>query len=59
MLQKHGTYSSKLSEAQAHLDKLSELDGQCPTCEQEIDEDKLEAITKDYLNRKDEAYMHN
>ena len=37
MLQKQGTYSSKSSEAQAHLDKLSELEGQCPTCEQEID----------------------
>ena len=48
MLQKQGTYSSKVSEAQAHLDKLSELEGQCPTCEQEINEDKLKELTKIY-----------
>ena len=48
MLQKQGTYSSKVSEATAHLDKLSELEGQCPTCEQEIDEEKLKELTEVY-----------
>ena len=56
MLQKHGTYSSKLSEAQAHMDKLSELDGQCPTCEQEIDGEKLEQLNIDYLNARTNAH---
>ena len=55
MLQKLGTYSSKLSEATAHLDKLSELHGQCPTCESEIDQRKLNAITTRYSIDKDEA----
>jgi len=44
MLQKSGTSSSELSEAQAHLDKLSELDGQCPTCESEVNDEKLEEL---------------
>ena len=48
MLQKQGTYSSKVSEAEAHLDKLSELEGQCPTCEQDIDEEKLKELTEVY-----------
>ena len=48
MLQKQGTYSSKVSEAKAHLDKLSELEGQCPTCEQDIDEEKLKELTEVY-----------
>jgi len=48
MLQKLGTYSSKVSEAEAHLDKLSELEGQCPTCEQDIDEEKLKELTEIY-----------
>ena len=55
MLQQLGTYSSKLAEAQAHLDKLDELEGQCPTCEQEIDWDKLEEIHIDYVNAKTNA----
>jgi DNA repair exonuclease SbcCD ATPase subunit len=52
MLQKKGTYSSKLSEAKAHLDKISELGGLCPTCEQEIDWNKMEEINATYLNTK-------
>jgi len=52
MLQKKGTYSSKLSEAKAHLDKISELGGLCPTCEQEIDWNKMEEINTTYLNTK-------
>jgi len=55
MLQKKGTYSSKSSEAQAHLDKLSELQGQCPTCEQEIEDEKLEQMFLDYTNAKTNA----
>jgi DNA repair exonuclease SbcCD ATPase subunit len=30
------------------LDKLSELEGQCPTCEQDIDEEKLKELTEIY-----------
>ena len=56
MLQKKGTYSSKSSEAQAHLDKLSELQGQCPTCEQEIEDEKLEEMFLDYTNAKTNAH---
>jgi len=48
MLQKSGTYSSKVSEAEAHLDKLSELEGQCPTCEQDIEVAKLKELTEIY-----------
>ena len=55
MLQKKGTFSSKSSEAQAHLDKLSELQGQCPTCEQEIEDEKLEQMFLDYTNAKTNA----
>ena len=50
MLQQQGTFSSKLAEAQAHIDKLSELDDRCPTCEQEIEGEKLEELNLDYLN---------
>tara|TARA_E500000331_G_scaffold329484_1_gene350146 strand:+ start:428 stop:2218 length:1791 start_codon:yes stop_codon:yes gene_type:complete len=56
MLQKHGTYSSQLSEAQAHLDKISELEGLCPTCEQEIDWNKMEEINTNYFNAKTNAH---
>ena len=55
MLQKQGTYSSQVSEASAHLDKLSELEGQCPTCEQEIDWNQLSAISTRYSIDRDEA----
>jgi DNA repair exonuclease SbcCD ATPase subunit len=41
-----------LSEAKAHLDKISELGGLCPTCEQEIDWNKMEEINATYLNTK-------
>jgi DNA repair exonuclease SbcCD ATPase subunit len=58
MLQQLGTLSSKEAEAQAHMDKLSELDGQCPTCEQEIDGDKLEQLNIDYLNAKTNAHNY-
>jgi len=48
-LQKLGTIRAQLSDAQAHLDKISELEGQCPTCEQEIDWDKMEEIRMGYV----------
>ena len=38
------------------MDKLSELDGQCPTCEQEIDGEKLEQLNIDYLNARTNAH---
>ena len=49
MLQKLGTVRAQLSDAQAHLEKVSELDGQCPTCEQEIDWDKMEELRMSYV----------
>jgi len=52
MLQQQGTFGSKVAEAQAHLDKLSELDGQCPTCESEVDEEKVKELNTIYLNSK-------
>ena len=48
--QKLGTIRAKLSDAQAHLDKLAKLDTQCPTCEQEIDWDKLEELRMNYVS---------
>ena len=47
--QKLGTLRAQMSDAQAHLDKLSELEGQCPTCEQEIDWDKMEELRMGYV----------
>jgi len=52
MLQQQGTFGSKVAEAQAHLDKLSELDGQCPTCESEVDEEKVQELNAIYFNQK-------
>ena len=49
MLQKQGTIRAELSAAQAHLDKISELEGVCPTCEQEIDWDKMEELRMGYV----------
>ena len=47
--QKLGTISAQLSDAQAHLDKISELEGVCPTCEQEIDWNQMEEIRMGYV----------
>ena len=55
MLQQLGVFNAKEAEAQAHMDKLSELDGLCPTCESEINQKKLNAITTRYSIDKDEA----
>ena len=52
MLQQQGTFGSKMAEAQEHLDKLSELEGQCPTCEQEVDDEKVEQLNTTYFNQK-------
>ena len=56
MLQQLGVYNAKEAEASAHMDKLSELEGQCPTCESEIDDEKLEQLNLDYLNAKTNAH---
>ena len=47
--QKLGIHSAKVSESQAHLEKLSKLKGQCPTCEEYIDEDKVQNLKDYYL----------
>ena len=56
MLQKLGVFNAKLSDAKAHLDKISELEGQCPTCEQDIDWNKMEEINLNYFNAKTNAH---
>ena len=38
-----------MSDAQAHLDKISELECVCPTCEQEIDWNKMEELRMGYV----------
>tara|TARA_R100001230_G_C5685404_1_gene194248 strand:- start:1081 stop:2871 length:1791 start_codon:yes stop_codon:yes gene_type:complete len=48
-LQKLGTIRAQMSDAQAHLDKISELEGVCPTCEQEIDWNKMEELRMGYV----------
>ena len=48
-LQKLGTIRAQMSDAQAHLDKISELEGLCPTCEQEIDWNQMEEIRMGYV----------
>ena len=54
-LQKLGKYNSQSSEAIAHLDKLSELEGLCPTCEQEIDSENRERLITGYEEQKQSA----
>ncbi len=59
ILQQIGTYSSKQAEAQAHMDKIDELEEDvCPTCEQEIDGDKLQELWIDYVNARTNAHNH-
>ena len=48
--QKLGIHSAKVSESQAHLEKLSKLKGQCPTCEEYIDEEKVQRLKDHYLH---------
>ena len=53
MLQQQGTYSSQLAEASAYLDKI--VGGKCPTCGNEMDDEKFEELNVDALNRKTSA----
>ena len=46
--QKLGIYSARVSDSQAHLSKLSKLKGQCPTCEEYIDDDKVQRLKDQY-----------
>ena len=55
MSQKLGRHNSQLSEATAHLEKLSELEGCCPTCEQEIDSENRERLITGYERQKQSA----
>ena len=55
MSQKLGRHNSQLSEATAHLEKLSELEGCCPTCEQEIDSENRERLITGYEEQKQSA----
>ena len=55
MLQQLGVFNAKEAEAEAHMDKLSELDGLCPTCETPVDDEKIEQLNMDYLNARTNA----
>ena len=46
--EKLGTSNANLLYAEEHLSKLSDLEGQCPTCEQAINEDKMISIREGY-----------
>ena len=50
-----GTLNANLLNAEAHLDKLRDLKGICPTCEQDIDEKKQEGLKLSYLLNKNDA----
>ena len=50
-----GTLNANLLNAEAHLDKLRDLKGVCPTCEQDIDEKKQEGLKLSYLLNKNDA----
>ena len=43
-----GTLNANLLFAEEHLEKLSDLSGNCPTCEQTINEDKMNALRENY-----------
>ena len=47
-LEKLGTSNANLLYAKEHLEKLLELSGSCPTCEQAINEDKILSIREGY-----------
>ena len=49
-----GTLNANLLNAEAHLDKLRDLKGICPTCEQDIDEKKQEGLKLSYLLNKND-----
>ena len=50
-----GTLNANLLNAEAHLDKLRDLKGICPTCEQDIDQKKQEGLKLSYLLNKNDA----
>ena len=43
-----GAFNSNLLFAEEHLEKLSDLSGHCPTCEQTINKDKMNALRENY-----------
>ena len=43
-----GTFNANLLFAEEHLDKLSKLSGNCPTCEQTINKDMLNTLRQNY-----------
>ena len=43
-----GALNSNLLYAEEHLEKLSDLSGNCPTCEQTINKDKMNALRENY-----------
>ena len=43
-----GTFNANLLFAEEHLDKLSDLSGNCPTCEQSINKDMMNTLRKNY-----------
>ena len=47
-LEKLGTSNANLLYAEEHLEKLSDLEGHCPTCEQAINDDKMISIKEGY-----------
>ena len=53
--QKLGTLRAQKSDAEAHLEKLSDLKGKCPTCESEIDMDLRYRLMHNYQDRRELA----
>jgi len=56
--QKLGTLRAQKSDAEAHLEKLSDLKGLCPTCESEIDMDLRYRLMHSYQDRRELAEDH-
>lgn len=56
--QKLGTLRAQKSDAEAHLEKLSDLKGLCPTCESEIDMDLRYRLMHSYQNKRELAEDH-
>ena len=53
-----GALNSNLLFAEEHLEKLSDLSGNCPTCEQTINKDKMNALRENYNLVKQTAETH-
>ena len=56
--QKLGTLRAQKSDAEAHLEKLSDLKGLCPTCESEIDMDLRYRLMHSYQDKRELAEDH-